>query len=158
MHVDYRDPALTIGGSGPLVAVVWKGEPTAERVRAICTVSRRAFPKLAKGFAFVVFLEDTTSTPDAESRRTLADLMIELAAGLRAVAYIVPGAGFAAAAKRAVITGLSLAARPPYPIKVFPTVEQAERYLVPLLPATPIHGELDQLVSELRRDGPAIAL
>jgi hypothetical protein len=156
MKVEYRDEALTIGTSGRVFAIVWKGEATLDRVRAIAAVSRRAYPQLQSGFAMIVLLEDTTTTPDAESRRLLSDLMKELASGMRAVAYVVPGAGFAAAAKRAVITGLSLAARPPYPVKVFQSLEHAEQYIAPLLPAAPPPGEAERLVTELRREGPAV--
>ncbi len=157
MKVEYRDEALSIGTSGRIIAILWKGVPTVDRVHAIGEVSRRAAPKLRDGFAMIVVLEETTTVPDSEPRRLLAELMTELAPGIRAVAYISPGTGFAAAAKRAVITGLSLAARPPYPIKVFQSLGQAEQFVAPLLGTATSTG-LEPLVTELRREGPAVPL
>jgi len=68
--------------------------------------------------------------PDEASRMHIRNTLMRHATELRAFAYVVEGEGFGAAALRGAISLMSLAARYPFPMKVFGRVEEAVPWML----------------------------
>ncbi len=111
-----------------VACAVFKRETTLGGVRTI----QRAYDDLAARFPSGVFMvtivEDGAPMPVVEVRDALAKFLASGAGRTTMSAVIHEGVGFRAAAVRAVVTGLAMVARLPYPHKVFGTPTDAARW------------------------------
>ncbi|MEM7157468.1 MAG: hypothetical protein AAF799_31775 [Myxococcota bacterium] len=117
------------GHAPGLVLYVWRGvvQPsTVQRLIAMAPKARNGADGSAVGMLGIV--TDDAPPPSAESRRALADMLVQVDF-LSASALTFESGGFQGAMVRAVATGLNLLARPPFPHKVFPTVFAATHWL-----------------------------
>jgi hypothetical protein len=113
-----------------LGVLVWRGATTAEGARrATKLVRETALAHTVEGVAIAILLEAGASPPAADARAILAAGMRESGRHIRGVAYVVSAGGFAGAALRGAITGLSLLAREPYPTQVHADAPGASAWL-----------------------------
>ncbi len=112
-----------------LFICIWRNETTMAGAR----ISREGIRALAesrpKGIALLNVVEPNAPAPPSEVRAALARIMVDFGHALKGSAVVHEGSGFRAAAVRGVVTGLTLLARPPFPHKVFATVEEASDWL-----------------------------
>jgi hypothetical protein len=91
--------------------------------------ARRAALAASSHLAVMVVLSATLPAPDAKTRGLLSELLRSNDGHIVAMAYVIVGAGFAAAGMRAAVTGVSLLVRTGYPAKVFATIPEAMLWL-----------------------------
>lgn len=86
--------------------------------------------QLQAGLLAVTIIECGVRAPDDGSRLQIRNTLMRHAAELQAFAYVVEGEGFGAAAVRGAISLISLAARYPFPLKVFGRAEEAVPWML----------------------------
>jgi len=82
------------------------------------------------GLYAMTIIDSRVRAPDDASRLHIRTTVMRHAAQLKAFAYVVEGEGFGAAALRGAISLMSLAARYPFPMKVFGHVEEAVPWML----------------------------
>ena len=115
----------------------WWGETTVPRLRRVGEIQNELARKWPKGFVALALIRSANANLPADVRAEAEKLSKEPAANLKAIAQIIYGTGFAAAAIRSVATGMVLIARHPRPTKIFGTLEAAATWLVPHMNALP---------------------
>jgi hypothetical protein len=130
LEITVSDHHWSAGHWGPMLIFVWRGVTSVERVTTVGRLTSEVAARCPNGVGVLVVLEPEASTPNEEARKLLASVMRDRSAVVKGLAYAVVGAGFGAAAVRAVIAGLSLLAREGYPTRVFSTTADAAAWLV----------------------------
>jgi hypothetical protein len=106
---------------------------------AFLEVWTRAVDRLAKSstvkISVVTVVDSNARPPDDASRRAIRDAVSRHHHDIGAFAYVVEGHGFGAAALRSVVSLISLAARYPFPQKVFANVADAAAWMLQRTPA-----------------------
>lgn len=149
MRVTSQTEDYTTAVLGAVVVHIWHGETTLEGVSAMF----RAVDAQAAQFGKVygVNIVHHSRAPSAEARAAIGEGMFEHRELIGATALVFEGAGFGAAAIRAVVTGLTMAANHPFPYKVFSKSQDALVWLHGLaggaLRATPtaVGADLDTI-------------
>jgi serine/threonine protein kinase len=125
------DPAVRVGRASPgLLVVRWAETPDVGSVARLDAALVRAMrDRGSRRVAIMPVVEASKPQPGPGARAALARMMERHDAAIYAVAYVVLGTGFQAAALRGTITGLMLLARHTHPTKVSATVPLAIRWL-----------------------------
>ncbi len=89
------------------------------------------------GLLVLTVIDRNAHAPDDASKTSIRNTIVQHAGQIDAFAYVVDGEGFRAAAMRSALSLIALAARYPFPQKVFGRVEDA----VPWMLRRPYHGE-----------------
>lgn len=151
MHVIEVDANHCLGSHGPILVIVWRHETTRS---AVMNVRRAALALAARRpgeLGLMMIVETTAEAPSGEVRAVVAQAMGDFGHLVRRSALVHEGTGFHAAAVRAVVTGLSLVARQPYPQQVFDSVERAATWIVQGVPREVTSAEdLREAISALR--------
>jgi hypothetical protein len=156
MH--FADEGVRIGILRNVVLTVWLASPTAHRVRAFRAAQRvvAAGPGEFGGISIMAPAANAKVDLGEELRREFVASMTEFNGRPVSAAVVVEGAGFMAASLRALTSGITLVARPKYPIKVFANRTDAARWLAPLVVrgATPPLTESELLagLADVARD------
>jgi cytochrome c556 len=111
-----------------VTCAVFKRETTLGGVRTIQRVYDDLAGKFPEGVLMVTIVEEGAPMPVVEVRDALAKFLASGAGRSKMSAVIHEGIGFRAAAVRAVVTGLAMVAKLPYPHKVFATPTDAARW------------------------------
>jgi hypothetical protein len=74
-------------------------------------------------------LGPNTPPPDSVVRQFIANAFAKRENQILALAQVVEGEGFRVAALRAVLIGIAMLIRPPFPQKAFPTILEASEFL-----------------------------
>ena len=122
-----RDYTLYV--SGPIVAVVWRGELTDAAVSHVERVLARTAEDSREAISFVTIASFRAPIPRPEIRTRIVDCYRALGPRLRAVAQVVEGEGFWAAAARCVMAGIGLLSRGEHRMSVFGTPRDALAWL-----------------------------
>lgn len=150
--VVHDDEELRIVTWAGVLAHRWRATPTKDKLQ-ILGRHQRMLAESTVGRRIVLV---TVLSPDAglllssEARKeaeTLAKAGRELLMGL---AQVVEGEGFMAAAARAVMSGIQLAVRAGYPVKVFGTLEESLPFVSELLRSNGHPRDADDVSSALR--------
>jgi N-acetylglucosamine kinase-like BadF-type ATPase len=115
-------------GWGALFMVVWRHETTLAAVAELAPLVTQ-FAAQHPRFALLVIVEESASLPSSTVRERIAASLQRVAPYIGASAVVHEGSGFRAAAVRAVLAGLGLIVRPPYPHQIFARVDAAGRWL-----------------------------
>jgi hypothetical protein len=126
-EVFHAEPDFAVGRCGPVFIVVWKVDTTEAGMKRVAELFRAA--KLPDRVGMLTVVDQAANMPSAEARALGAAFLSRNATRIVASAVVHEGSGFRAAAVRAVVTGLSMIARQPYPHKVFPEVQPAASWL-----------------------------
>ena len=89
------------------------------------------------GLYVMTIIDRNASAPDDASKTSIRKTIVRHAAQIDAFAYVVEGEGFRSAAMRSALSLIAMAARYPFPQKVFGRVEGA----VPWMLTRPCRGE-----------------
>ncbi len=92
-----------------------------------------------------------TMVPGTEERRLLSDLLHRHGTQLRCIGSVILGDGFVAAAKRTVLSTISMLARQPCPLRMFPELSAATEWMAPQLHGSPPPRALQAAVEEIER-------
>jgi hypothetical protein len=111
--------------------------PNPDFLEAWTRTVEQVIEQLQAGLLAVTIIECGVRAPDDASRMQIRNTLMRHAGELKAFAYVVEGEGFGAAAVRGAISLISLAARYPFPLKVFGRAEDA----VPWMLNRPQHGD-----------------
>ena len=118
---------------GPVAVLCWHERPTIAALKA--TQDFFVAHYQGRDMALLTIVEPTAAPPESHERAHMLANMHRFT-GLRVVASVIEGEGFKAAAIRAVMAGLNLALRQPYPIRIFATVTEAAPWLHERFPGT----------------------
>lgn len=133
-QVLHMDSNLATAIVGPIVVVVWRGVADTFGNLQVQTAGIQALKQTPAGIGVMGVVEDTHQVPNAEARKSSAQVNDRLAEfGAVGFAGVLPLKGFAGAWTRGVVTGLTLLARRRYPFHVFQYEEEATKWLAQLL-------------------------
>ena len=126
-RVVYDDEGLQIAIWSRVFINRWRTAATQERVVVLGEHQRALVQAMNdKRIAVVTVLEDKSGTmPSGPARKEAEAVAKSVREAVIVQAQVVEGDGFVAASIRALISGISLAIRAPYPNKVFKTVDEA---------------------------------
>jgi len=125
-----RKNGVALGICEDTVVIYHARAPTLESVHLIDNaIKHQAVARLERILALVV-IDALSRTPDVEVRNAMQRSLLSHASRTVALAYAIMGTGFSNAAARAVVSGMLVFVRPPYPTKVFPTVSAASQWLL----------------------------
>jgi hypothetical protein len=126
-RVIYDDEGLQIAIWSRVFFNRWRTTATQERLVVLGEQQRALVQATAdKRIAVVTVLEDKSGTmPSGPARKEAEAVAKSVREAVIVQAQVVEGDGFVAASIRALISGISLAIRAPYPNKVFKTVDEA---------------------------------
>jgi hypothetical protein len=111
----YQDTILTYSG----------GAPTSEYLDGWARTVEQVAVRFPTGILAVTIIDRDARAPDDSGRARVRSAVERHADSIRAFAYVVEGEGFGAAAVRSAVSLISIAARYPFPLKVFGRVEEA---------------------------------
>jgi serine/threonine-protein kinase len=142
-----------------LCVIVNHGPPTVEQQRSARRQTLELGLRYPAGLGCLVIIDAQSPAPDAEVRREIDQVLADLSPCLRALAWVVLGDGFQAAAVRAVLTGLPLGRPRSYPTKIASDLRSALAWALPLLEGGAARlGELDEHVAALQLDAHVAAI
>jgi hypothetical protein len=131
-----------------LVLAVWCGETTLAGVREGQRVFDDHAGRSPKGVLLLTVVEEAAPMPDGDARAGLGRLLKSGAGRTRRSAVVYEGAGFKAATVRSVVTGITALSKPPFPHKVFATVDQAAAFLAE--GETTTRAQISTMVTDVR--------
>lgn len=113
---------------GPLAITVFERSPSHdEGLEAMRVLSEVAASH--EKLKLLCVIAEGCGVPDASLRDLLTREVKRVQKQIGAVANVVEGEGFAAAALRSAVTGMTLVLRPAYPVKTYATVDEAALFL-----------------------------
>lgn len=119
--------AINIGMVGSVVVAVWPSAATVEALELLDLQFARALEIGGEGFAYLAVVEANTRPPNLPARQKIVSMLEAHAQHIRVYATALQGG--AAWIARPIMTGLSLLARPPFPMQFFNGVPAAARWL-----------------------------
>ena len=139
-----------MGTRNGVLILIWRQETTIDGVEAVrreIELLGRAHPK---GIGLLTIVEQAAPMPSSQARNGLARTLADFGKVINHSAVVFEGGGFRAAAIRGVVTGLTLLARPPFPHKVFATLEDGASSLAGGLTVDGWEGDAEQLTNAVR--------
>jgi hypothetical protein len=126
-RVVYDDEGLQIATWSRVFVNRWRTVATLERLVVLGKHQRALVQAMDdRRIAVVTVLEDKSGAmPSSPARKEAEAVAKSVREAVIVQAQVVEGDGFVAASIRALLTGISLAIRAPYPNKVFRTVDEA---------------------------------
>jgi hypothetical protein len=118
---------FAVGKCGPVYIVIWKVDTTEVGMRRVADLFRAT--SLPQRIGMLTVVDENATMPSSEARNLGAAFLAKNSNRIVASAVVHEGSGFKAAAVRAVVTGLSMLARQPFPHKVVPEVQPATSWL-----------------------------
>lgn len=126
-----------ISADGDHVVAEWQGHTLAMFGRNVTVEGaqslRRTVVRLARAnpgrSAYLSMLHASLEIPSEAVRSVYVQLGREIDGQLNCIAVVVGGAGFTAAALRAVVTGIGIAARVSFPLRTFSTLDVAAAWV-----------------------------
>lgn len=107
----------------------------------------------AGGFGLVVVFPPLMTPPEPEIRHAIRDAYARVGTKLHAVAWVIEGTNFRAAAVRAALAGLRLVMRLPFPTAVTNNYEAAVPFVLDKLPGHVSQGvDMRGLITGIRQD------
>lgn len=140
-------PEALIFSVGDVLVLWWRNAPAIAAVRVLADTLERVTKAHGAKYKMLVINSTSAKTPDSEARDAMIASNRLIANRLSAVALAIEGEGFGAAAVRAVISGMFLVLKPPYPLKTHNDVVSAARWLIDSPPASTVTA--DDLVARV---------
>jgi hypothetical protein len=130
-HV-YSDQHHAVAVCGPLIATYSTDTPNPRFLLAWDQAASRLAAEVETPILVLIIIDGRAPTPDEPSRKAIRHTIGKHKDQIGAFAYVIEGRGFAAAAMRSAVSLMSLAARYPFPQKVFANTTQAAEWLAHL--------------------------
>lgn len=131
-----RDAAFGAGLWRRVFTTVWRDTPTAERLRTCGRFQVEVTRRCPDGFVALAVLPSQHAHLPPDVREAAEELSRNPSPALVAIAQVITGTGFIAAATRMVATGMSLLNRRT-PTKWFDSVRHASEWLAPRVARIP---------------------
>jgi hypothetical protein len=132
----YVDDVHCVGLFHDVLIMLSRGAPSLQFLQHSMRLIREAAKDAQTGLGlFIVISADAPPPPD-DAREFFTRSTGELASTVGAMARVIEGEGFLAAAKRSAIAMVQLAARSPFPSKIFGTQAEGSAWLVQTLSQT----------------------
>lgn len=125
-------PSISVGLVGSVVVAIWPAAATVEALELLDVAFAQAITLCSGGFAYLAVVEANTRPPDLPARQKIVAMLEAHSAHIRVYAAALQGG--AAWIARPIMTGLSLLARPPFPMQYFNGVPLAARWLAEKYP------------------------
>jgi hypothetical protein len=109
----------------------WWGDTTVAKLRQVSAIQSEVARTCPKGFVALGLIRSVNANLPADVRAEAERITRDPAPGLRAIAQVIYGSGFAAAAIRSIATGIQLFSRNGRPSKIFDSLENAAAWLAP---------------------------
>jgi hypothetical protein len=122
-----EDPSIRVGLVGSVVIAIWPGAASVHALERLDEAFQQAVARCRGGFAYLAVVEATTRPPDLAARQKIVAMIEAHSNHIRVYATALLGG--AAWIARPVMTGLSLLARPPFPMQYFNGVPLAAEWL-----------------------------
>jgi hypothetical protein len=122
-----KHATVSIGLVGNVVITVWPGAATLEALELLDVQFARAIEICGGSFAYLAVVEANSRPPNLVARQKIVSMLEQHAQHIRAYAAALQGG--AAWIARPIMTGLSLLARPSFPMQFFNGVPAAARWL-----------------------------
>lgn len=116
-----------------IVVAHWFAETTFPAIHGLDALVKRAAHRHPEGVCLIQVVSPGAAMPSGEARSELASLLRSRASALLGSAVVMPGEGFRVAAARAVVTGLAMLVRPPFPHVVHASVLESAGWFAELL-------------------------
>ncbi len=148
-----RDEVFALARWHEHVLVVWHlaaDEARAERVAEATVRATRAAPGKA---AHIAWVQATSGAPDADARKVFTKMGRDVGADLACMLAVVGDDGFKSALFRSVITGLALAARIRFPLKLIAGIDEGAAWAAERLGERGVTLAAPELATTLRRLG-----
>jgi hypothetical protein len=113
----------------------WWGETTVARLKNVGVVQKDVVRRLPNGFVALALITASNTNMPADVRAEAEKLSREPPPQLRAIAQVIHGVGFSAAAIRALASGMQLMGGGKSPSKIFNTLDSAATWLSPRMNA-----------------------
>jgi RNA polymerase sigma-70 factor (ECF subfamily) len=120
-------PTVNVGMIGNVVITVWPGAATLEALELLDVQFERAIELCGGSFAYLTVVEANSRPPNLVARQKIVSMLEQHAHHIRVYAAALQGG--AAWIARPIMTGLSLLARPSFPMQFFNGVPAAVRWL-----------------------------
>jgi hypothetical protein len=133
-----------------LAIIIWKVNTTLEGVRALREAARALAGAHPAGIGLLTLVEEGAPAPSGPARASMAQAAQTLGDVVRASAVTFEGDGLRASLVRAVVSGVNLVAKQPFPHQVFATVQAASQWLGPRLGPAIEPREIAQAVAQIR--------
>lgn len=114
--------------------VCWRGETIPTAMAPMYTLMDTLISEYPDGIAMVTIVEESAPPPSADSRKAIAQLWRHVGHAVRGSIVAFEGEGFRASFVRGVVTSLTLLAKPPFPHRVFASVNAGAPWLIQQLP------------------------
>jgi RNA polymerase sigma-70 factor (ECF subfamily) len=139
---------VNVGLVGSAVVAVWHGAATVEALELLDVQFARTLRICGNGFAYLAVVEASTRPPNLAARQKIVAMLEQHAHDIRVYATALQGG--AAWIARPIMTGLSLLARPPFPMQFFNGVPAAARWLADAHPEL-THASAPELVESAEK-------
>ena len=143
-----KHATVHIGLVGSVVITVWRGPATIEALELLDAQFTRVIELCGGGFSYLAVVEASSRPPDLVARQKIVRMLEQHAHHIRAYATALQGG--AAWIARPIMTGLSLLARPPFPMQFFNGVPPAARWLAEAHPQL-THASISAIVESTER-------
>lgn len=122
----------------------------AEYVVPARMVHAQAAQHQSTGLGCIVIIPENAKPPPDETRKAIDKVLADLGADLKCLAWVVEGKGFASAAVRGALTGLSMIRRRPYATSVESRIEGALSWTLSRVgqPSADIHAAVTAIMHE----------
>lgn len=107
------------------VIAVWRNVTTADAVHAMRDTIQALGKRHPGGVTLLQLVEAHAVMPDSAARAALTDMLNTSRNVVKYSAVVYEGEGFKAAAVRGIVTSLTMLAKPPFPHRIFSTVDTA---------------------------------
>jgi hypothetical protein len=128
-----EDEGFVLGAYRSVFINIWRGVATMERLRRTLRESEGLARKFPDGYGTLAILGAAHVAMPPEVRAFAEQLSRNPPASLKAIAHVIEGSGFGAAATRSLAAGMMLLNRAGSPIKIFDRPEAAAIWLMPRL-------------------------
>ena len=133
----YQDEVCGIHTWRSVVIIVWRRPVSPETLTWPAAALTRAVKSFSHPVVMAAIIPANVKAPEGEARRALQEGIRSIDAHLTGAVNIVLGTGFQAAAIRAVLSGLSLAARQRHPITFVSSADEAADFIFDHWPSQP---------------------
>jgi hypothetical protein len=131
----YSDQDHCLCVYGPTVLAFSLQQPNPRYLQAWTRAVDDLVKSSSDPISVLIIIDSGARPPDEASKREIRNSTHRHGPRIGAFAYVIEGEGFGAAAMRSAVSLISLAARYPFPQKVFKTVEQAAPWVLPSAPS-----------------------
>jgi RNA polymerase sigma-70 factor, ECF subfamily len=143
-----KHATVHIGLVGSVVITVWPGPATLEALELLDVQFARVIQICGGGFSYLAVVEASSRPPNLVARQKIVSMLEQHGRHIRAYATALQGG--AAWIARPIMTGLSLLARPSFPMQFFNGVPSAARWLAETHPQL-THASTAAIVESVER-------